>query len=46
MPILSNFPGGAGSGSGGLTLAAVSGITTAFSSGTFAVITFCLSSAG
>ena len=25
MPILSNFPGGAGSGSGGLTLAAVSG---------------------
>ena len=27
MPILSNFPGGAGSGSGGLTLAAVSGIT-------------------
>lgn len=23
MPILSNFPGGAGSGSGGLTLAAV-----------------------
>ena len=33
MPILSNFPGGAGSGSGGLTLAAVSGITTQVSSG-------------
>ena len=33
MPILSNFPGGAGSGSGGLTLAAVSGITTQGSSG-------------
>lgn len=32
MPILSNFPGGAGSGSGGLTLAAVSGITTQVSS--------------
>ena len=28
MPILSNFPGGSGSGGGGLTLAAVSGITT------------------
>lgn len=33
MPILSNFPGGAGSGGGGLTLAAVSGITTQVSSG-------------
>ena len=33
MPILSNFPGGAGSASGGLTLAAVSGITTQVSSG-------------
>ena len=33
MPILSNFPGGAGSGSGGLTLAAVSGITTQVSAG-------------
>lgn len=33
MPILSNFPGGAGSGSGGLTLAAVSGIATQVSSG-------------
>lgn len=28
MPILSNFPGGSGSGGGGLALAAVSGITT------------------
>ena len=27
MPILSNCPGGAGSGSGGLTLAAVSGLS-------------------
>ena len=26
MPILSNFPGGAGSGSGGVTLGAVSNI--------------------
>lgn len=33
MPILSNFPGGSGSGNGGLTLAAVSGITTQVSSG-------------
>ena len=33
MPILSNFPGGAGSGSGGLTLAAVSNITTQVASG-------------
>lgn len=33
MPILSNFPGGAGSGSGGLTLAAVTGITTQVASG-------------
>lgn len=32
MPILSNFPGGAGSGSGGPTLAAVSNITTQVSS--------------
>lgn len=28
MPILSNFPGGAGSGSGGLTLEGCLGITT------------------
>lgn len=33
MPILSNFPGGSGSGGGGLALAAVSGITTLVSSG-------------
>lgn len=33
MPILSNFPGGSGSGGGGLTLAAVSNITTQASSG-------------
>lgn len=33
MPILSNFPGGAGSGGGGLTLAAVSNIATQVSSG-------------
>lgn len=33
MPILSNFPGGSGSGGGGLTLAAVSNITTQVSSG-------------
>lgn len=33
MPILSNFPGGGGSGSGGLALAAVSNITTLVSSG-------------
>lgn len=33
MPILSNFPSGAGSGSGGPTLAAVSNITTQVSSG-------------
>lgn len=32
MPILSNFPGGTGSGSGGPTLAAVSNITTQVSS--------------
>ena len=33
MPILSNFPGGAGSGSSGLTLAAVSDIATLAASG-------------
>ena len=33
MPILSNFPGGASSGGGGLALAAVSDITTQVSSG-------------
>ena len=33
MPILSNFPSGAGSGSSGPTLAAVSNITTQVSSG-------------
>ena len=33
MPILSNFPGGSGSGGGGLALAAVSDIQTLVSSG-------------
>lgn len=33
MPILSNFPGGSGSGGGGLALAAVSNITTQVASG-------------
>ena len=33
MPILSNFPGGSGSGGGGLSLDAVSNITTQVSSG-------------
>lgn len=33
MPILSNFPGGSGSGGGGLTLAAVSNIKTLVASG-------------
>ena len=33
MPIISNFPGGSGSGTGGITLAPVDGITTLVSSG-------------
>ena len=33
MPIISNFPGGSGSGGGGLTLGAVTGITTLAASG-------------
>ena len=33
MPILSNFPGGAGSGSGGVTLGAVSNINVLVASG-------------
>ena len=33
MPILSNFPGGAGSGSGGVTLGAVSNINALVASG-------------
>ena len=33
MPIISNFPGGSGSGTGGITLAPVDGVTTLVSSG-------------
>ena len=33
MPILSNFPGGAGSGSGGVTLGTVSNINVLVASG-------------